>query len=172
VFSADAYVQQRRPRSVLLPPLVKQASSPAHSISENNLTPHAYHVGPHRGAGIAGLAGRHLSGERRPVFRSAGGKNTIAGAPKRSCDAARPSWPKGRKSAAPQLGPEYFHGKARLRRNTTGSSVRSQGRGADASIFWEDSSQIILLFGQTLDGQFRERSGFELEFRIDLPMDY
>src|SRR5947209_15592253 len=42
VFSADAYVQQRRPRSVLCFPLVKQAKLVGALYLENNLTPHAF----------------------------------------------------------------------------------------------------------------------------------
>ena len=42
VFSADAYVQQRRPRSVLCLPLVKQAKLVGALYLENNLTPRAF----------------------------------------------------------------------------------------------------------------------------------
>ena len=42
LFAADAYVQQRRPRSVLCLPLVKQAKLVGVLYLENNLTPHAF----------------------------------------------------------------------------------------------------------------------------------
>jgi GAF domain-containing protein len=42
LFSADAYVRQRQPRSVLCLPLVKQAKLVGALYLENNLTPHAF----------------------------------------------------------------------------------------------------------------------------------
>src|SRR6202035_2322436 len=42
LFSADAYVQQRRPRSVLCLPLVKQAKLMGVLYLENSLTPKAF----------------------------------------------------------------------------------------------------------------------------------
>src|SRR5712671_4822896 len=45
LFSADAYVRQRRPRSVLCLPLVKQAKLVGTLYLENNLTPHAFTSG-------------------------------------------------------------------------------------------------------------------------------
>jgi PAS domain S-box-containing protein len=45
LFSADAYVRQRRPRSVLCLPLVKQAKLVGALYLENNLTPHAFTSG-------------------------------------------------------------------------------------------------------------------------------
>jgi PAS domain S-box-containing protein len=45
LFSADVYVRQRRPRSVLCLPLVKQAKLVGALYLENNLTPHAFTTG-------------------------------------------------------------------------------------------------------------------------------
>src|SRR5437868_7640492 len=45
LFSEDAYVRQRRPRSVLCLPLVKQAKLVGALYLENNLTPHAFTSG-------------------------------------------------------------------------------------------------------------------------------
>jgi PAS domain S-box-containing protein len=45
LFSADVYVRQRRPRSVLCLPLVKQAKLVGALYLENNLTPHAFTSG-------------------------------------------------------------------------------------------------------------------------------
>jgi PAS domain S-box-containing protein len=45
LFSDDAYVRQRRPRSVLCLPLVKQASLVGAVYLENNLTPHVFTSG-------------------------------------------------------------------------------------------------------------------------------
>jgi predicted ATPase/signal transduction histidine kinase/ActR/RegA family two-component response regulator len=45
LFSSDVYVQQRRPRSVLCLPLIKQAKLVGALYLENNLTPHAFTPG-------------------------------------------------------------------------------------------------------------------------------
>ncbi len=42
LFAADAFVQQRRPRSVLCLPLIKQTKLVGVLYLENNLTPHAF----------------------------------------------------------------------------------------------------------------------------------
>jgi len=166
VFSADAYVQQRRPPVRALPPLVKQAKLTGALYLENNLTPHAFTSGASR-CWNCWPRRRHLSGERRPVFRSAAGKHRSQAPPKRSCDAARPSLAEGQKiQPHRQLGRNISHGKARLSRNTTGSSGSIQGRGADASIILgKDSSRGSFSCSATSNGAIRERSGFELEFR-------
>jgi GAF domain-containing protein len=45
LFSADAYVQQRPPRSLLCLPLVKQTKLVGVLYLENNLTPHTFTLG-------------------------------------------------------------------------------------------------------------------------------
>ena len=68
LYSEDEYVRQKRPRSVLCLPIVKQAELVGALYFENNLTPGAFMVGPGRSTGAAGFAGRDFAGKCRPLF--------------------------------------------------------------------------------------------------------
>ena len=71
VYSKDEYVRQKRSRSILCLPIVKQAKLVGALYLENNLTPLRLHARPGRRAAVAGFASRHFTGECRSLFRSA-----------------------------------------------------------------------------------------------------
>jgi GAF domain-containing protein len=68
LYSEDEYVRQKRPRSVLCLPIVKQTKLVGALYLENNLTPCAFTEEPGRSAGVAGFTSRDFAGECQPLF--------------------------------------------------------------------------------------------------------
>ena len=71
LYSEDEYVRQKRPRSVLCLPIVKQTQACRRAVSREQSDSARLHAGPGRSAGVAGFASRDFAGERPPLFRSA-----------------------------------------------------------------------------------------------------
>jgi len=62
LFSEDEYVSQRRPRSMLCLPLIKQAELVGGALSREQLGAPSVHAQAASDAGTTGLAGRYLFG--------------------------------------------------------------------------------------------------------------
>ena len=71
VYSKDEYVRQRRSKSILCLPIVKQRKLVGALYLENNLTPFVFTPDRVAVLEIAGVASRHFTGECAPLFRSA-----------------------------------------------------------------------------------------------------
>jgi PAS domain S-box-containing protein len=157
VFSADAYVQQRRPRSVLCLPLVKQAKLVGALYLENNLTPRAFTSG--RIAVLELLASQAaISLEIAALYHDLGRSEAFLAEGQSISHTGSWAW----NISTGKLGwsEEY----CRI------FGVDPKDAEPTFQFFWkrihpEDRS----LVQQTLDGAIRERSGFTLEFRIALP---
>jgi len=171
LFSADAYVQQRRPRSVLCLPLVKQAKLVGALYLENNLTPRAFTSG--RIAVLELLASQAaISLENAALYLDLQRENT---------DRKRAEEELRRSEAFLAEGQRISHTGTWAWNISTGKLVWTEEHyrifGFDPNeaeptfqLFWERvHSKDRSLVRQTLDGAIRERSGFVLEFRIDLP---
>jgi PAS domain S-box-containing protein len=157
LFSADAYVQQRRPRSVLCLPLVKQAKLVGALYLENNLTPRAFTSG------------------RIAVLELLASQAAI------SLEIAALYYDLRRSEAFLAEGQRMSHTGSWAWNISTGKLVWSEEH---CRIFGFDPKKVeptFQLFSkrlhaedrsivqQTLDEAIRERSGFSLEFRIVLP---
>jgi PAS domain S-box-containing protein len=171
LFSADAYVQQRRPRSVLCLPLVKQAKLVGALYLENNLTPRAFTPGPI--AVLELLASQaSISLENAALYFDLQRENT---------DRKRAEEELRRSESFLAEGQSISHTGSWSWNISTGKLVWSEEHcrifGFDPKaaeptfqlfserIHPEDRSHVQ----QTLDGAIRDRSGFTLEFRITLP---
>jgi GAF domain-containing protein len=71
LYSEDEYLRQKRPRSVLCLPIVKQTKLVGALYLENNLTPCAFTSDRVAVFGGTGFASRDFAGECQPLFRSA-----------------------------------------------------------------------------------------------------
>ncbi len=171
LFSTDVYVQQRRPRSVLCLPLVKQAKLVGALYLENNLTPRAFT--PSRIAVLELLASQAaISLENAVLYFDLQRENTER---KRVEEELR------RSEAFLAEGQRISHTGSWGWNISTGKLLWSEEHyrifGFDPKeaeptfqLFWDRiHSGDRSLVRQTLDGAIRERSGFTLEFRIDLP---
>jgi PAS domain S-box-containing protein len=171
LFSADAYVQQRRPRSVLCLPLVKQAKFLGALYLENNLTPRAFTPG--RIAVLELLASQAaISLENAVLYFDLQRENTDR---KRAEEGLR------RSEAFLAEGQRISRTGNWAWNISTGKLVWSEEHyrlfGFDPEeaeptfqLFWDRvHSEDRSLVQQTLDEAIRERSGFTLEFRIVLP---
>jgi PAS domain S-box-containing protein len=171
VFSADPYVQQRRPRSVLCLPLVKQAKLVGALYLENNLTPRAFTSG--RIAVLEMLASQAaISLENATLYFDLQRENTDR---KRAQEELR-------------LSEAFLAEGQRISRTgswawnaSTGKLVLSEEH---CRIFGFDPREVeptfeLLserahpedrsLFRSTVDAAIRDRRGFALEFRIAFP---
>ncbi len=171
LFSADAYVQQRRPRSVLCLPLVTQAKLVGALYLENNLTPRAFTSG--RIAVLELLASQAaISLENAALYFDLQRENT---------DRKRAEEELRRSEAFLAEGQRISHTGSWSWNISTGKLVWSEEH---CRIFGFDPKEVeptFKLFSerihpedqtlvqQTLDGAIRERSSFTLEFRITLP---
>jgi PAS domain S-box-containing protein len=171
MFSTDAYVRQRRPRSVLCLPLVKQAKLVGALYLENNLTPRAFTPG--RIAVLKLLASQAaISLENAALYFDLQRENT---------DRKRAQGELRRSEAFLAEGQRISHTGSWAWNISTGNLVWSEEHSrifgfdpeeADPTfqLFWDRvHSEDRSLVRQTLDGAIRERSSFALEFRIDLP---
>jgi PAS domain S-box-containing protein len=171
LFSADAYVQQRRPRSVLCLPLVKQAKLVGALYLENNLTPRAFTSD--RIAVLELLASQAaISLENAELYADLQQENA---------DRKRVEEELRRSESFLAEGQRISHTGSWGWNLSTGKLVWSEEHcrifGFDPKkteptlqSFWERvHPEDRSLVEQTLDGAIRERSGFALEFRIALP---
>ena len=95
LFSEDEYVRQRRPRSVLCLPLVKQAKLMGVLYLENNLAPRVFT--PARLAVLELLASQAaISLENARLYADLRRRTSSASEQRKNCGAARLSWPKER----------------------------------------------------------------------------
>ena len=171
LFSADAYVQQRRPRSVLCQPLVTQAKLVGALYLENNLTPRAFTSG--RIAVLELLASQAaISLENAALYFDLQRENT---------DRKRAEEELRRSEAFLAEGQRISHTGSWSWNISTGKLVWSEEHyrilGFDPKEA-EPTFQLFLerihpedrsLVQQTLAAAIREISGFALEFRIALP---
>jgi PAS domain S-box-containing protein len=171
LFSADAYVRQRRPRSVLCLPLVKQAKLVGALYLENNLTPRAFTSGR---IGVLELLASQaaISLENAALYADLQRENT---------DRKRAEEELRRSEAFLAEGQRVSHTGSWSWSISTGRLVWSEehhrifGFGPKEveptfQLFWERvHPEDRCLVQETLDGAIRERSGFTLEFRIALP---
>jgi PAS domain S-box-containing protein len=171
LFSADAYVRQRQPRSVLCLPLVKQAQLIGALYLENNLTPRAFTSG--RIAVLELLASQAaISLENAALYSDLQRENT---------DRKRAEEQLGRSEAFLAEGQRISHTGSWAWNIATGKLVWSEEHyrifGLDpkeAEPTFQFFSERLhpedrLLVRQTLDAAIRARSGFSFEFRIALP---
>jgi PAS domain S-box-containing protein len=171
LFSADAYVQQRRPRSVLCLPLVTQAKLVGALYLENNLTPRAFTPGPI--AVLELLASQAaISLENAALYFDLQRENT---------DRKRAEEELRRSEAFLAEGQRISHTGNWSFNISTGKLVWSEEHYRILGFDPQEAEPTFQLFSerihpedrslvqQTLDGAIRERSGFTLEFRIALP---
>ena len=78
VYSKDEYVRQRRSRSVLCLPIVKQSETCRRTLSGEQPDTVRLHARPRCAAAVAGFASRYFTGECAPLFRSATPGRTAA----------------------------------------------------------------------------------------------
>jgi PAS domain S-box-containing protein len=168
LFSADAYVQQRRPRSVLCLPLLKQAKLVGALYLENNLTPRAFTSD--RIAVLELLASQAaISLENAALYFDLQRENS---------ERRRAEEQQRRSEAFLAEGQRISHTGSWGWRVSTGKLVWSDEhyrifgfapKEADPTfqLFWErihpDDRSLVQ---QTLDGAIRKRSGFTIEFRV------
>ncbi|HLZ66995.1 MAG TPA: AAA family ATPase [Aliidongia sp.] len=157
LFSADAYVRQRRPRSLLCLPLVKQAKLVGALYLENNLTPRAF------------------TSDRIAVLELLASQAAI------SLENAVLYYDLRRSEAFLAEGQRMSHTGSWSWNISTGKLVWSEEHyrifGFEPKeteptfqLFWERiHSGDRSLVQQTVDQAIHERSGFALEFRIVLP---
>jgi PAS domain S-box-containing protein len=170
LFSADAYVQQRRPRSVLCLPLVTQAKLVGALYLENNLTPRAFTPGPI--AVLELLASQAaISLENAVLYFDLQRENT---------DRKRAEEELRRSEAFLAEGQRISHTGSWSWNISTGKLVWSEEHCRIFGFDPKEADPRFQLFSerihpedrslvqQTLDGAIRERSGFTLEFRIAL----
>ncbi|MDB5411309.1 MAG: domain S-box-containing protein, partial [Rhodospirillales bacterium] len=171
LFSADAYVQQRRPRSVLCLPLVKQAKLVGALYLENSLTPRVFTSG--RIAVLELLASQAaISLENAALYFDLQRENA---------DRRRAEEELRRSEAFLAEGQRISHTGSWGRNIATGKLVWSEEHYRILGFDPKEAEPTFQLFRerihpedrslvqQTVDGAIRQGSGFALEFRIVLP---
>ena len=178
LFAADAYVQQRQPRSVLCLPLVKQAKLVGVLYLENNLTPHAFTSD--RIAILELLASQAAISLENAEFYS-NLQTLYAELQQENIDRRRAEEELQRSEAFLAEGQRISHTGSWGWNISTGKLVWSEEH---CRIFGFDPTEVKPTFQlfknrlhpedralvqRTLDQAILERSGFSLEFRILLP---
>ncbi|MDB5407950.1 MAG: histidine kinase, partial [Rhodospirillales bacterium] len=171
LFSADAYVKQRRPRSVLCLPLVKQAKLVGALYLENNLTPRAFTSG--RIVVLELLASQAaISLENAALYLDLQRENA---------DRKRAEEELRRSEAFLAEGQRISHTGSWGWNISTGKLVWSEEHYRIFGFDPKEGEPTFQLFSerihpedrshvqQTLEGAIRESSDFTLEFRIALP---